>query len=411
VKRGWETHKLGQVCDLIARGIAPKYVEDGLLVLNQRCIRGHRVDFEFARRHNLSLKSPPADRFIRIGDVLVNSTGEGTLGRVAQVREEPSEPTTVDTHVTIVRPQTKRFYSDFFGYMLIFIEDQIAASGEGASGQTELSRTTLSEKFAVSFPTSHDEQKRIVAILDEAFEGLDRAAANAKKNLANARELFDSHLNSMFLKLSEGLSRHPLDSLCGRDRIITYGVIKLGDEISSGVPCLRTSNVRRLRIDTAGMKRIAPSLSQDYKRTILQGGEVLVNVRGTLGGVAVADAEMEGWNVSREIAVVPADKHRVSPAYLSYFVATSESQKWLSSVEKGATYRGINLEDLRTLFVPLPDMRTQLSVVEQCDSLLSDTRQLEQNYETKVAALAELRQAVLQRAFAGDLTERLDLAA
>ena len=126
---GWEVKRLGEVCDLIARGVAPSYIDDGgMCVLNQKCVRDHQVNYELARRHNAAAKRVDPERFLKAGDVLINSTGTGTLGRVAQVREEPPEPATVDTHVTIVRPQAGRFYPDFFGYMLIQIEDEIAAS-------------------------------------------------------------------------------------------------------------------------------------------------------------------------------------------------------------------------------------------------------------------------------------------
>lgn len=67
-----------------------------------------------------------------------------------------------------------------------------------------------------------------------------------------------------------------LQALCEADRVITYGVVKLGDEVADGTPCLRTSNVRWLRFENDGMKRIAPSLSAQYARTVLRGGEVLV---------------------------------------------------------------------------------------------------------------------------------------
>jgi type I restriction enzyme S subunit len=172
VRAVWEEKRLGEVCSLINRGVAPEYIENGgVAVLNQKCVRDHEISFELGRRHDLAAKKVDPERYIRRGDVLVNSTGRGTLGRVAQVRSEPPEPTTVDTHVTIVRPKPDRFYPDFFGYMLIQIEDEIARSGEGASGQTELARSTLQNKFTVSFPTSLVEQQRIVAIWTRPLRG------------------------------------------------------------------------------------------------------------------------------------------------------------------------------------------------------------------------------------------------
>src|SRR3989338_1891134 len=171
----WKTEKLGDICEVIQRGISPKYTESaGIFVVNQKCVRDHKINYKLARRHDINLKDVKTDRYIKKGDVLVNSTGTGTLGRLAQVRSDPDKPTTVDTHVTIVRPVSGKFYDDFFGYMLIKIEDEIALSGEGASGQTELSRNTLRDNLMVSFPVCTQEQKRIVAILDQAFADIEK---------------------------------------------------------------------------------------------------------------------------------------------------------------------------------------------------------------------------------------------
>jgi len=121
-----EIHATGEACSFLNRGIAPIYREEGgICILNQRCIRNHRVNYESSRRHNAQAKKVGTDRLLQAGDVLVNSTGTGTLGRVAQLRENPPEPTTVDSHVTIVRPMPGKFYPDFFGYMLMIIEDAI----------------------------------------------------------------------------------------------------------------------------------------------------------------------------------------------------------------------------------------------------------------------------------------------
>ena len=152
MKSGWKTESLGEVCSFLNRGISPRYLEKGgICVLNQKCIRNHRVSYEPSRRHDARAKKVGGERLIQAGDVLVNSTGTGTLGRVAQIREAPPEPTTVDSHVTIVRPTPEKFYLEFFGYMLIVIEDAIKEAGEGCGGQTELARSVLAEKFSVHF--------------------------------------------------------------------------------------------------------------------------------------------------------------------------------------------------------------------------------------------------------------------
>jgi type I restriction enzyme S subunit len=151
------------------------------------------------------------------------------------------------------------------------------------------------------------------------------------------------------------------------------------------------------------MKRIAPALSSEYSRTILKGGEVLVNFRGTLGGVAVASPEMAGWNVSREVAVVPVDAARVNPAFLSYLIGSGATQDWLGGVKKGAAYIGINIEDLRLLPVRAPKLGKQLEIVSHLDLLLNETQRLESLYQRKLTALDELKKSLLHQAFSGQL--------
>ncbi|MEO7128755.1 MAG: restriction endonuclease subunit S [Rhodoferax sp.] len=205
------------------------------------------------------------------------------------------------------------------------------------------------------------------------------------------------------MERGEGWVEKPLADLCNPPRVITYGVIKLGEEIADGVPCLRTSNVRWLRIETDGMKRIAPALSAEYSRTVLKGGEVLVNVRGTLGGVAVAAPEMAGWNVSREVAVVPVSVKKINPKFLAYLIGSGTSQHWLGGVKKGAAYVGINLEDLRLLPVNAPVLEKQLELVERLDTFQAETQRLESLYQQKLAALDDLKKSLLHQAFSGQL--------
>jgi type I restriction enzyme S subunit len=196
----WQIKKLGEVCSYLNRGISPRYIEvGGICVLNQKCVRNHLVSYEPSRRHDEKAKKVGRDRLIQAGDVLVNSTGTGTLGRVAQLRENPQEPTTVDSHVTIVRPTPRKFFTEFFGYMLIFIENAIKEAGEGCGGQTELARSVLAEKFSVHYPVSLKEQERHVAKLDTLSAETQRLATLYKCKLAALESLKKSLLNQAFI--------------------------------------------------------------------------------------------------------------------------------------------------------------------------------------------------------------------
>lgn len=194
----WEEKNLGDVCEMINRGVSPKYIEStGLCVLNQKCIRDHKINFELSRRHDITNKKVSAEKFIQIGDVLVNSTGTGTLGRVAQVRVLPFQAI-VDSHVTIIRPIKNLFYNEFFGYTLIFIEKEIAKRGEGCGGQTELARDTLKNDFKITYPKSLIKQQQIVSRLDALSAATKKLEAIYKQKLANLAELKKSVLKKAF---------------------------------------------------------------------------------------------------------------------------------------------------------------------------------------------------------------------
>jgi hypothetical protein len=151
------------------------------------------------------------------------------------------------------------------------------------------------------------------------------------------------------------------------------------------------------------MKRISPGLSKQYGRTVLQGGEVLVNVRGTLGGVAVATPGMKGWNVSREVAVVPVDTDKADSDYIAYWIGSSTSQLWLRGVQKGVAYTGINLADLRKLPVDLPSLEKQREIVLHIRAAHSRAAGLANEVERAQALLERLGQAALAKAFRGEL--------
>lgn len=150
IPEGWEISTLGAVCTYLNRGISPKYIGlGGVSVLNQKCIRDFSIDFSKARRHDAEQKKVDG-RALELGDVLVNSTGVGTLGRVAQVRRL-KETTIVDSHVTVVRSGS-RINPMFLGCFMSMKQSEIEAMGEGSTGQTELSRTKLGE-LKILLPT------------------------------------------------------------------------------------------------------------------------------------------------------------------------------------------------------------------------------------------------------------------
>lgn len=144
-------NKLGNLITYISRGITPKYIDETnaentnpyCIVLNQKCIRNYEVNILLARKNDLSIKKVSNDRILRKFDILINSTGTGTLGRVAQYLDDNNLFVTIDAHITVVRPDSLKIDPMFMGYLLKSKQSIIEEMAQGSTGQTELYKDSL----------------------------------------------------------------------------------------------------------------------------------------------------------------------------------------------------------------------------------------------------------------------------
>jgi type I restriction enzyme S subunit len=112
---------------------------------------------------------------------------------------------------------------------------------------------------------------------------------------------------------------------------------------------------------------------------------------------------MSGWNVSREVAVVPADQQKIDPIFLAFWIGAERSQRWLSKVEKGVAYTGINIEDLRTLPVAVPPLDEQREIVRRVQSLLNEADRIDARQKQAASCINRLTPSVLAKAFRAEL--------
>lgn len=402
MKVGWIEKSLGDACELIARGIAPKYTDaGGLRVLNQKCIRDHAIDYSLARRHDVAARPVKAERLIRVGDVLVNSTGVGTLGRVAQVRTEPDEPTTVDTHVTIVRPRLGAFELDFFGHAMIRIEDEISQSGEGSSGQTELARSKLAGNFNISFPESKVEQRRIVAILDEAFAGISTAITNAERNCANARELSQTAVDSVFRSLSNEKPSAPLGELTELQSGFAF---RSGEYVEDGHFLVRIGNVQQ-----GFVSRTNPKFVRLDHKTIkfeLRAGDILVSLTGNIGRAArISEADLPAA-LNQRVARLSVASEKLDPDYLFLFCSSRFFRDRLAAQGHGSAQQNVSPKQIRDIPMPHVSLARQRQTVGLLEGVMTQCEALVASYQSKLQMLAELKQSVLRKAFSGELGEK-----
>jgi type I restriction enzyme, S subunit len=187
----WLRAGLSEICTMIKRGQAPSYTEQkSVTVLNQKCVRNGRIQVEFARQTDSNIKPINDWAYLTSDDTLVNSTGVGTLGRVAFVGTH-DEPLTVDSHLTIVRPDKNKIQPSFLGLSLHFREADIEGLAAGSSGQTELSREALGNLIITIPPLP--EQKRIVEII----ASLDKIANQTQLSISESQNLRSGLLSDL----------------------------------------------------------------------------------------------------------------------------------------------------------------------------------------------------------------------
>lgn len=304
---------------------------------------------------------------------------------------------------TIARFDNTKLVSEYFCYysQTDCYLSSIKTLCTGATRE-RISRSNLS-KIEIPLP-SLAEQKRIVAILDEAFGAIERAKRIAETNVANARELFDSYLNRVFTEKGEGWEETALEDLVQSESPITYGVVKPGSE--GDVAFVRGGDLRDGEVLVSQLRTITSEVSEQYKRTLLKGGELLVCLVGVPGQVGIAPPELAEANIARQVGLVRL-RDEIDARFVSYFLLSKPGKEGLGGYTGGSVQQVINLRDLKKVKVPLPtDHSEQVQIGKQIHSLRNHTRRLQGLSKSKFNALDELKQSILQKAFTGQLTAK-----
>ena len=245
------------------------------------------------------------------------------------------------------------------------------------------------------------EQKQIVSILDKAFEGIDKAIANTEKNLANARELFESYLNDVFTQKGEGwvdatLSEMALEFGRGkskhrpRNAKFLYG----GD-----YPFIQTGNIRNAN-------HFITKFTQTYSEEGLKQsklwpkGTVCITIAANIAETGIMT--FEGCFPDSVIGMIP-DPLKTTSEYVEYVLQLFRSE--LQKKGKGSAQDNINVGTFKEQTFPFAKLDQQKAIVKKLDALNVEKLRLSAIYQRKLEALNELKQSLLQKAFSGELTK------
>ncbi|MFP7673710.1 restriction endonuclease subunit S [Marivita sp. S0852] len=405
MKAGWEEASMGDLCALVRGpfgGSLKKAIfkPSGYAVYEQQ--HAIRDQFEDFRYFVDQAKFEEMARFsVNPGDIIMSCSG--TMGKVAKVPE--SAPVGIINQALLKISPLGKIYPDF---LMLWMEspgfqDQLSSTTMGVAIKNVASVKTL-KGMPIPLPPL-EEQQRIVAVLDEAFEGLARARGHAEANLQNARELFDRAVFELFENLR---IEHPTLELSEMAEKITKGSSPKWQGISyvdePGVLFVTSENVGKNEIDLAKTKYVEKAFNEKDRKSILAKGDVLTNIVGaSIGRTAVFELD-DVANINQAVCLIRCDSKRLNNYFLSYLLNSPYFKAQLHAGEVNMARANLSLTFFRELKVPVPPVDMQEEVVQEVDALRLKTETLEKDYQSKLQDLDDLRQSLLQKAFAGELT-------
>ena len=274
---------------------------------------------------------------------------------------------------------------DYF-YYLFSARDWTKGTNRAVMGTT-LNKATLGA-ISIEVPPL-DEQRCIAATLDKVTDLISKR----RQQLDKLDELVKARFVEMF-----GDKDYPykeLISLIKDGAGLSYGIVQPGEDGSGNMGVLRPVDLVNGKIDTTSIKYIDRSLGEGFKKTELNGNELLISVRGTTGITALTDDRFVGMNVTRGIAVIRYDNEKINPVYLNTYLNTDESQRYIREHTRGATLQQINLSDLRIQQILVPPRDEQ----EQFSTFVEQTEKTKATISHSLEKLETLKKALMQEYF------------
>jgi len=310
-----------------------------------------------------------------------------------------SEPMSwITGNAMVIRPKSESIDLRFLEYVFRGGID-ISRAITGAA-QPQITRTNL-DPLEISYPTSVAEQKRIVAILDRAFEGIATAKANAEKNIQNARSLFESHLQAVFAEVWQTCKLVTLSDLATD---ITDGSHLPPPKSLTGVPFITIGNIVKdiRKIDFSNTFMVPHAYFYGLKQNKKpRRGDLLYTVTGSFGIPVIVDDDVE-FCFQRHIGLI-RPKPETNSSWLYYLLLSPQVFNQANERATGTAQKTVSLRALRCFAIPNVPLPQQSAAVATLDALFEGTQRLESLYQQKLVALDALRKSLLHQAFSGQL--------
>ncbi len=414
MKASWQEKKLGELAELKGRigwrGLTAKeYTKSGPLFLSVHSLNyGDYVDFRDAFHISEERYYESPEIMLQEDDVLICKDGAG-IGKVGILGALPDRAT-INSSLLLIR-SGKSILPKFLYHCLSspYFQKIVNSRLNGATTPHLYQRDII--EFPVILPPL-PEQEKIVAILDEAFDCIATAKANAEKNLQNAKTLFESHLQAVFNQRGGEWLEELVGSFCDVKHGFAFDSEEFSNNVPHGKPIVITpgnfTEDGRLLFNAKNTKRFSGIPPVGFCFDIGDMVVVMTDLSSKmkiLGKPALVETENVLHN--QRIGRVVFLNDKIEKRFLYYFML---SEGFLRSIKESATgtmVRHTAPKRILNNLLPFPrDLKVQQAIVAKLDALREETQRLESIYQQKLVALGELRKSLLHKAFSGELTEQ-----
>ncbi len=393
MKKGWISKPLGDLFKTATGNTPPKnnakFYGDFMPLVKPPELRDSQLD---SAEDGLSKAGAEVARTLPPNSILVSCIGY--LGKVAL----NVVPVAFNQQINAILPEVSKAVPEFMFYQALScgFKDQLEALASGTT--VPIVNKSKFNSIHVVLPPLH-EQRRIVTILDEAFEGLATAKAKAEKNLQNTRALFESHLQSVFSQRGKGWQQKTLEEIAtifgrGKSKHRPRNEPKL---YGGKYPFIQTGDIRN-----------ADHFVTEYSQTYSEAGLAQSKLwpKGTICitiAANIAETAILGFDACFPDSVigVVANPKEAEVGFIEYLLQSFKAR--IQALGKGSAQANINMGTFENERFPFPPVAEQRQIVTKLDALSEETTRLAAIYQQKLAALEALKKSLLHQAFSGEL--------
>lgn len=386
MKKGWEIKKLGELCKVIA-GQSPEgkyYNTEG------KGIPFYQGKKDFGERF-VGTPTKWTTHTTKVGkanDILMSV--RAPVGPVNYATEDVC----IGRGLAAIRCR-EHIVSDYLFYQLLYLQPII--SGREGAVFASINKAEIEDLPIAWMPLP--EQRRIVAILDEAFSGIAQAKAHAEKNLQNARELFESHLNAVFSQRGDGW----VEKRLGDVSRINYGYTESASAEKVGPHFLRITDIQDNKVDWTSVP-YCPIDTNDLPKYKLKDGDIVFARTGATTGKSYLVTNPPNAVFASYLIRVQLVNKELQPSFVNRFFQTQSYWDIIRAGVSGSAQGGFNASKLGELMITFPiPHKEQSAIVDWLNTLEAETQRLESIYQHKLTALEELKKSLLHQAFSGGL--------